>query len=491
MDPPAMKRRALGTAAAGLSLLVIGAAAMPLTASAQPSGPATSSVKRYIVQADSHAAVEGLTGVVRKSGGNVKNVYSTSLAGFSATMTADQAQQLASQRGVTAVNEDKVFHSTTIQTNPTWGLDRIDQRTTAGNKRYDYSTTGAGVTAFVVDTGIRLTHSQFGTRAKSGYDFVDHDTNASDCEGHGTHVSGTIGGSTYGAAKGVKLVAVRVLDCEGSGWASDIIDGLDWVIAHRSGPSVVNMSLGGGVYAPLDAAVERTVAAGVNVVVAAGNDGADACDSSPARAPHAITVAATDSSDVSPWWSNAGSCVDMFAPGVDVLSASNASNTATETMSGTSMATPHVVGLVARYLQTSPKATPAQVTAALVAASTKNVVIDPWGAPNRLLYAAPAAVAHAPGAPASVVASKNDKTNTGTISWAVPASNGGKAITGYRVTRNGTDAKGVGPKVVIVSATSRSYTFTSLRDRTSYALSVSAINSVGTGTAVTKTITLV
>jgi subtilisin family serine protease len=342
-----------------------------------------------------------------------------------------------------------------------------------------------------VDTGVRLTHSQFGSRVKSGYDFVDYDTNASDCEGHGTHVSGTIGGSTYGAAKGVKMVAVRVLDCDGSGWASDIIDGLDWVIAHRSGPSVVNMSLGGaGVYAPLDAAVDRTVAAGINVVVAAGNEGADACGSSPARAPRAITVAATDARDVSPWWSNAGRCVDLFAPGVDVLSASNSSNTATETMSGTSMAAPHVAGLVARYLQTSPKATPAQVAAAMVAASTKNVVKEPWGAPNRLLYAAPVAAPRAPGAPASVAASKNDRTNTGTISWAAPASNGGKAITGYRVSRNGTDAKGVGPKVVIVSATSRSYTFTSLRDRTTYGLTVSAINSVGTGSAVSRTITL-
>ena len=134
------------------------------------------------------------------------------------------------------------------------------------------------MTAYVVDTGIRLTHKQFGKRAKSGYDFVDSDKNAKDCEGHGTHVSGTIGGSTYGAAKGVKLVAVRVLDCEGSGWASDIIDGLDWVIAHKTGPAVVNMSLGGGAYAPIDAAVERTVDAGILVVVAAGNDGEDACD---------------------------------------------------------------------------------------------------------------------------------------------------------------------------------------------------------------------
>lgn len=245
------------------------------------------------------------------------------------------------------------------------------------------------MTAFVLDTGIRSQHSQFGGRVSSGYDFVDGDRVASDCNGHGTHVAGTIGGSTYGAAKGVHYVAVRVMNCEGEGWVSDIIAGLDWVVAHRpAGPSLVNLSLGGDAYPALDQAVERTVAAGIPVVVAAGNSGGDACDESPARAPHAITVAATDASDDRPYWSNYGRCIDLFAPGVGIRSASNTSNSSTEVMSGTSMAAPHVTGVVARYLQAYPVATPAQVSTALLSAATRDKVKDTDGSPNRMLYAA-------------------------------------------------------------------------------------------------------
>lgn len=482
-----MRRHAIGVAAA-LCLLTLAAAGIPMSASAQPARPHTTRAARFIVQTESGAAAGRVASDVRQSGGRIRKVYSRSLTGFSATLTADQLQRVRATSGVTSVTADAMFRTTTVQTSPTWGLDRIDQRVTTGNKRYDYSTTGAGVTAYVVDTGIRTTHREFGTRASSGYDFVDDDSDASDCAGHGTHVSGTIGGSTYGAAKGVTLVAVRVLDCQGSGWASDIIDGLDWVIDHHAGPSVVNMSIGGGAYAPLDRAVQRTVGAGITVVAAAGNDGADACGSSPARVPGVITVAATDSRDERPWWSNVGDCVDLFAPGVDVESASNDSNTATETMSGTSMASPHVAGLAARYLQKHVHDTPAQVASALVSAATKNAVQNAEGTANRLLYAAPAP--HAPSAPTIVKVKKNDKTNSVSISWAPPADNGGAALTGYRVTRNGHDAKGAGTKVVTVSARSRSYTFTKLRNGSSYTVSVRAINSLGTGPAVAKSIRL-
>jgi subtilisin family serine protease len=431
----------------------------------------------------------GVLGDVREGGGKVRSVYAKALSGFSATMTDGDARELRTDSRVQSVTLDAKVHTTGVQNAPTWGLDRIDQRGTAGNGSYRYDTTGAGVTAFVIDTGIRFGHSQFGGRATSGYDFVDYDTSAADCQGHGTHVSGTVGGSTYGAAKGVRLVSLRVLDCSGSGYLSDVIDALDWAIDHKpAGPSVVNLSLGGDANDLLDEAVDRTVSAGIPVVVAAGNDGLDACDASPARAPRAITVAATDSSDDRPWWSNAGSCVDVFAPGVDVRSASNTSSTASEVMSGTSMAAPHVTGTVARYLQGHPKATPSQVSSALVSAATPRVVDDPAGAPNRLLYVGVQALT-APGAPTKVVAAKSDVARTGTLTWVPPISNGGKAITGYLVSRNGKDSAGAGPKTVLVPATARTYTFSKLRSGSWYTLSVRAVNAVGTGSAASGNIT--
>jgi subtilisin family serine protease len=278
---------------------------------------------------------------------------------------------------------------------------------------------------------------------------------------------------------------VRVLDCDGWGWASDIIDGLDWIVAHKpKGPAVVNMSIGGGGYQLIDRAVERTVAAGISVVVAAGNEGVDACNSSPARVPSAITVAATDSHDERPYWSNYGRCVDLFAPGADVRSASFTSTTASAVMSGTSMATPHVVGLVARYLQAHPRATPAQAAAAVVADATPNVVSYADGSPNRLLYAKPAVVA--PGKPDKVKISKSNKAKTATIRWSAPRDNGGMAVAAYRVTRNGKAGKGASPKTVTVSAQSRKHTFTRLKKGYAYTLTVRAISSAGTGSAVSK-----
>ncbi|HYP45000.1 MAG TPA: S8 family serine peptidase [Propionibacteriaceae bacterium] len=483
-----MGSRGIGAATA-LGLFLLGTAAAT-TASAAPSAPqAPPTAKRYIVVTDSTAVTNPVVNALRARGGKVKHTYTKALSGFSATLTAEEVRELRTDRRVRSVTPDAVVRSSGEQSNPTWGLDRIDQRATTANGSYRYDTTGAGVTAFVIDTGIRLGHSQFGGRATSGYDFVDFDTNAADCDGHGTHVSGTIGGATYGAAKGVKHVSLRVLDCEGSGFFSDSIDALDWVIAHKpAGPAVVNMSLGGGAYSLMDQAVARTVAAGIPVVVAAGNDGVDACTQSPARAPSAITVAATDARDTRPWWSNTGRCVDLFAPGVSIRSASNASNTATEVMSGTSMAAPHVTGVVARYLQRYPRATPAQTASALLGAATPSTVKDPLGSPNKLLYVASQS-ASVPGVATSVVASKSDAARTGTLKWAPPASNGGKAITGYRVSRNGLDSTGAGPKTVLVSASARSYTFSKLRAGSWYTLSVRAMNSVGTGAAVSKNIT--
>jgi subtilisin family serine protease len=481
-----MRDRVPGLAAVA-TLVLLAAAGTAVPAAAAPTTPPT---QRYIVETDAAGVTKGVTADVREAGGTVENVYSEALAGFSATLSASQVRELRADDRVRSVTPDGRVHSTASQTRPTWGLDRIDQRSATGNGSYRYDTTGAGVTAFVVDTGVRLGHSQFAGRAVSGYDFVDDDSNAADCEGHGTHVAGTIGGSTYGVAKGVKVVALRVLDCGGGGDYSDVIDALDWVIDHKpKGRSVVNLSLGGDTYPLLDAAVSRTVAAGIPVVVAAGNDGIDACEQSPARVPAAITVAATDAWDERPWWSNGGRCVDLFAPGVDVVSASNDSNSATEEMSGTSMASPHVAGVVARYLQGHPKATPAQTASALSAAATRGAVVDRMGAPDRLLYSTlPAATK--PGAPTGVKVTKNDAKHQGTITFAPPTNNGGTTITGYRITRNGKDSAGAGPKTVTVSASTRSYTFTKLRAGAWYTLSVSAVNSVGTGTAASKTLTM-
>ncbi|WP_433791392.1 S8 family serine peptidase [Actinoplanes sp. CA-252034] len=331
-----------------------------------------------------------------------------SFPGYVTEMTATQARRVAADPSVRHVEADrKIALTGTVaatgtgigagtgtgtvavtgtQKNPVWGLDRIDQRSRSLSHGYRPSADGDSVHAYVVDTGIRTTHRQFGGRAVSGYDFVGHDTDADDCNGHGTHVAGTIGGSTYGVAKKVKLVAVRVLDCEGEGYISEIIDGIDWVTRNAQLPAVVNMSLGGGNSPALDQAVKDSIATGITYVVAAGNEDRDARRSSPADVPAAITVAATDSRDRRASFSNYGKIVDLFAPGVGIRSSVASSDTATAKYSGTSMAAPHVAGAAALMLDANPAYTPAQVQAKLIANATKGKVTDRVGAPNRLLF---------------------------------------------------------------------------------------------------------
>jgi subtilisin family serine protease len=252
---------------------------------------------------------------------------------------------------------------------------------------YTYSTTASNVHAYIIDTGILTTHTQFGGRASSGFDFVDNDSNATDCNGHGTHVAGTVGGSTYGVAKGVSLVAVRVLNCSGSGTTAGVVSGINWVTSHAIKPAVANMSLGGGASTSLDNAVSASVASGVTYAVAAGNSNANACNSSPSRVATAITVGATSRTDARASFSNFGSCLDIFAPGVGITSSWFSSTTATNTISGTSMASPHVAGGAALVLAKNPSFTAAQVTSALIAASTTGVVTSAGsGSPNRLLF---------------------------------------------------------------------------------------------------------
>jgi len=325
-------------------------------------------------------------------GGHVDHVYTSALTGFAVTVPSVVADRLATLPGVTAVEPDAPVQLAGTQTGATWGLDRIDQRSLPLNSSYTSAATGSGVTAYVIDTGIAFRHTDFGGRAVSGYDAVDGGT-ADDCNGHGTHVSGTIGGSTYGVAKGVRLVGVRVLDCAGSGSNAGVIAGIDWVTAdHAAGaPAVANMSLGGGASTALDQAVQRSIADGVTYAVAAGNGNQagvpqDACKSSPARVAGALTVGATDRNDAPASFSNYGACVDLFGPGVGITSDWYTSTTATNTISGTSMATPHVAGVAALYLQGNTTASPATVSSAVLALTSKDKVPTNRTANNDLLF---------------------------------------------------------------------------------------------------------
>jgi subtilisin family serine protease len=381
---------AAAVVAVGLTGEAAGATAAPV-GTVLEAGAAGAIGDSYIVvlKPGSSAAAEvtsSSVGLARRYGGAVRRNYLSAVRGFSATMTATAARRLAADPSVAYVEQDRLVHLSAVQSNPVWGTDRIDQRNLPLSKSYT-SGSAANVTAYVLDTGVRIGHSQFGGRAHNGWDFIDRDPVANDCNGHGTHVAGTIGGATYGVAKDVSIVGVRVLDCGGSGAYSQIIAGIDWITANAVKPAVANMSLGGPTSAALDDAVKRSIAAGVTYALAAGNDNANACKQSPARTRAAITVGATDSADARAPFSNHGSCLDIFAPGVRITSASRSSDTGTATMSGTSMASPHVAGAAALVLGAWPTLSPAKVRDYLVAHATKGVVAGArTGSPNRLLY---------------------------------------------------------------------------------------------------------
>jgi subtilisin family serine protease len=386
----------------GVGALTAFAFAAP-AAAAEPSGTVLSAggdtavADSYIVvfknTAVTKASVDGnASTLASRHGGKVIRTYRSALRGFELQASAAQAKRVAANPNVAYVEQNHTVHAFGTQTNPpSWGLDRIDQHSLPLNQSYTYPNTASNVHAYIIDTGIRTTHQQFGGRAVSGFDAVDGGA-ADDCNGHGTHVAGTVGGSAYGVAKGVQLVAVRVLNCEGEGTDAQVIGGIDWVAANAVKPAVANMSLGGDASAALDASVNNAINSGLTFAIAAGNGDLlgrrqNACNYSPARVPNAITVGATQINDAAASFSNFGTCVDILGPGVSITSSWATSDTATNTISGTSMATPHVAGTAAMVLSNNPGWSNQQVRDYLVNNSTPDVVTNPGtGTPNRLLF---------------------------------------------------------------------------------------------------------
>ncbi|MEV5340779.1 S8 family peptidase [Streptomyces sp. NPDC052676] len=389
------RRRLAALAVASTAALAAGLVSAPPAAAEgriQYEDAANAVADSYIVTLKADRARSGSAegrALAKKYGATIERTYTKALNGYAIEASESEAKRFAADPAVASVVQNRTFSIDATQPSPpSWGLDRVDQRALPLNNSYTYpDSAGQGVTAYVIDTGVRISHSDFGGRAFNGYDAIDNDNVAQDGHGHGTHVAGTVAGTAYGVAKKARIVGVRVLNNSGSGTTAQVVAGIDWVARNAVKPAVANMSLGGGADTALDTAVRNAVASGVTFAVAAGNENTNASTRSPARVTEAITVGATTSSDARASYSNYGSVLDLFAPGSSITSAWNSGDTATNTISGTSMATPHVAGAAALYLADNPTATPAQVSSALTTAATPNVVTNPGtGSPNRLLY---------------------------------------------------------------------------------------------------------
>ena len=439
---------------------------------------------QYIVSLNDDASARAVAEDEKDAGIKVLHVYTEAINGFAAELSESDVERLRKDPRVANVEEDTVVVLQSDQPSPPWGLDRIDQRNLPLNSRYSYNETGTGVTAYVIDTGIRADHVDFGGRVQSGYTSIGDAYGTTDCHGHGTHVAGTIGGATWGVAKAVSLVPVRVLGCGGSGATSGVIAGIDWAVSHHAAgtPAVANMSLGGLRSTSLNWAVARGVADGIAFVVAAGNNNRDACSYSPASESTAITVGAIGSTDVRASFSNFGTCLDVFAPGVSVVSAWRTSSSAIRSLSGTSMASPHVAGIVALYLQSDPTATPSAIATRIRNAATPDLVVNRGtNSPNLLAFTGGAWEAPSPVAPSAPTAlTAVGAVESALLSWTAPTLTGGSSITDYVI-----EYALVGSSSWTIFAdgtsTATSTTVTGLTNGRTYQFRVRAVSAGGTG----------